>query len=148
MRCGSYCCEWDDISGGLNTERVKLRFFLDEGVPNSVGRMLEGFGHTVTYGNKTLTPGTPDLVVCLISMVDEAILVAMDKDMKRIAKANRVSTSQFAKLSFVHLDCPEINAAERVRQAMGLLEYEWEQSENAVRRLHLVIGASVIRTNR
>lgn len=132
----------------MNSERAKLRFFLDEGVPNSVGRALEGFGHTVIYGNKTLTPSTPDPVVCLISMLDEAILVAMDKDMKRIAKENGVSNSQFARLSFVHLDCLEIDAAVRVEQAMGLLEYEWERSEGAIRRLHLVIGAGVIRTNR
>ena len=81
-------------------------------------------------------------------MTDEAILVAMDKDMKRIAKENGLSNSQFAKLSFVHLDCLEIHAAERIRQAMGLLGYEWEQSPNSVRRLHLVIGTGVIRTNR
>ena len=74
--------------------------------------------------------------------------MAMDKDMKRIAKENGVSNSQFAKLSFVHLDCFEIDAANRVRQAMGLLKYEWEQSAGAVRRLHLVIGAGVIRTHR
>ena len=110
--------------------------------------MLKEFGHTVTYGNRTLTPGTPDPVVCLISLNDQAILVAMDKDMKRIAKENGASNSQFASLSFVHLDCPEISAAERINQAMGLLEYEWERSEGAIRRLHLVIGLSVIRTHR
>lgn len=100
------------------------------------------------YGNQALAPRTPDPVVCLISLKENAILVAMDKDMKRIAKKNGVSSRKFSRLSFVHLECLEIHAANRVKEAMSLLEHEWNRSENAVRRLHLIIGMGMIRTVR
>ena len=130
------------------TERPRLRFFLDQGVPNSVGRAFEESGHYVIYGNRVLMPRDPDQKVCVDAQANNCILVAVDRDMRRIAKENGVSQSRFAALSFVHLMCNEVAAAQRVREAMSLIEHEWTVPGDRLRRLHVEILPALIRTRR
>jgi predicted nuclease of predicted toxin-antitoxin system len=132
-------------------KRPKLKFALDEGVPNSVGAVLQKAGHKVIYLNKgDLVPrGSKDPLVCIFAVVNDAILVAMDGDMKAIAKSHGASKSIFAKLNLLKLSCLETEAAERLQATISLIEHEWHVNAEAPgRRLFVEIMTSVIRSNR
>ncbi|MEF2071895.1 DUF5615 family PIN-like protein [Consotaella aegiceratis] len=126
-----------------------LRVFLDEGVPDSVGRMFAKHGHTVIYLRDAIAKGSPDLLVCAAAEANDAILVAIDADMKQIAKRHGVGNGRFKKLSLIKFSCTEPQAALRLEQAMSLIEHEWTISKaKAARRLYVEISSSVIRTYR
>jgi predicted nuclease of predicted toxin-antitoxin system len=48
----------------LKPGRPTLRLFLDEGVPNAVGRVFESQGHEAIYLREAILPGSPDPLVC------------------------------------------------------------------------------------
>lgn len=129
------------------TER--LRFFLDEGVPRGVGVMLQEAGHEVIFLHEAIATGSNDDLVASAAIANEAILVAIDKDMRTSAKRNKISLNQYKRLSLLQLRCRETQAANRVRQALTLIEAEWNWAENkSSRRLFIEIGDSRIITNR
>ena len=127
-------------------EHLSLRLLLDEGVPDAVGRVFEERGHIVTFANKSLPRGSADQLVCVAALNAGAILVAADHDMKSIAKANGVGNERFKALSLIKLSCRKPEAAEKVRQAMSLIEHEWLcDAANGRRRLWIEIQSSVIK---
>jgi len=127
-------------------ENVSLRFFLDEGVPDAVGRALQERGHHVTFANKSLPRGSADQLVCVAALNDDAILVAADHDMKNIAKANGLGNQRFKSLSLIKLSCRKPQAAAKIQDAMSLIEHEWQCGEGQRRRrLWIEISESVIR---
>jgi predicted nuclease of predicted toxin-antitoxin system len=131
------------------TERLRLKLFLDEGVPRSVGRAFEAAGHEVLYLQQTMATGSPDTLVCAVAEVNEAILVAIDADMKKLASRHGVGARRYKSLSLIKLSCKEPRAAARVQAAMSLIEHEWNYSQDVRdRRLFVEIGDSSIRTNR
>lgn len=128
---------------------MALRFFLDEGVAVSVGRALENAGHEVIYFNDAAIPGSPDQLVCAVSEGNEAILVAQDGDMKKLAQRRGVGSVRFRRLSLIKLSCRETRAARRIEEAMSLIEHEWDiASGKRDRRIFIEIHNEVIRTNR
>jgi predicted nuclease of predicted toxin-antitoxin system len=132
-------------------ERPKLRFVLDEGVPNAVGTALQAARHNVIFLNRgDLVPrGAKDSLVCAFAILNDAILVAMDGDMKVIARGVGITGSAYARLNLLKLSCLETEAADRVTAAMTLIEHEWHVSAGAPgRRLFVEIRTSVIRSNR
>jgi predicted nuclease of predicted toxin-antitoxin system len=102
-----------------------LSFFLDEGIPDSIGELLEQRGHVVTYGNRTLLRSAEDQVVCSAALTADAILVAADHDMKRIARDHGVQGGRFKSLSLIKLSCRAPDAATKVEEALSLIEHEW-----------------------
>jgi predicted nuclease of predicted toxin-antitoxin system len=127
-------------------EDLVLHVLLDEGVPDAVGRVFEGRGHIVTFGNRSLPRGSPDQLVCIAAINVGAILVAADHDMRTIARAHGIGNERFKSLNLLKLSCRKPEAADKVRQAMSLIEHEWQYNESAVgRRLFIEPGASVIR---
>ena len=127
----------------------KLRLFLDEGVPDSVGKVFSDAGHKVIYLRDAIAPSSPDVLVCAAAESNNAILVALDGDMKEIAKGHGLGGGRFKRLSLVKLSCPEPMAANRVKFALSLIEHEWLISgEKSARRLFIEIGTQVIKTFR
>ncbi|WP_109260369.1 DUF5615 family PIN-like protein [Hyphobacterium indicum] len=125
-----------------------LRFFLDEGVPKSVGGYLEKSGHTVIYLKDAIAPGSADPFVCKAALENDAILVACDSDMKQLAKRGGIGKGRFSTLSLLLIQCPTL-AVQRLDSAMSLILHEWKISESKkARRLHISINKNVIRTHR
>jgi predicted nuclease of predicted toxin-antitoxin system len=119
--------------------------FLDEGVPRSVGRILEASGHTVIYLEQAVDRGSSDPIVATAAQANECILVALDGDMREIAKRNGVSNSRYKKLSLIKLSCNETQAANRISQFLPLIVSEWEISDEKLsRRLFIDVGDSRI----
>jgi predicted nuclease of predicted toxin-antitoxin system len=123
--------------------------FLDEGVPRSVGRLFESNGHTVIYLEQAVDRGSSDPIVATAAQANACILVALDGDMREIAKKNGVSNSRYKKLSLIKLSCNETQAANRVLQFLALIESEWKIStEKSARRLFIDISDSRITIHR
>jgi predicted nuclease of predicted toxin-antitoxin system len=124
---------------------------LDEGAPDSVGRVFAQRGHTVIYHREVLPQGAPDEVVCAAALTNDAILIAVDGDMKRLAKryGTTPENTRFARLSLIRIGCNGALSAQRVDQAMTLIEHEWGfTAAKAARRLWIDIGPHNIRTLR
>lgn len=133
----------------MNTTNLSLRLFLDEGVPDSVGRAFQDAGHEVLLLRNAIAPGSPDPLVCAAAEVNAAVLVALDSDMKQLASRRGVGGQRFKRLSLIKLSCRETRAADRVRDAMSLIEHEWAYGASAAsRRIFIEIGNASIRTNR
>jgi predicted nuclease of predicted toxin-antitoxin system len=124
---------------------------LDAGVPVSVGDIFSNYGHIVIFHRNVLPDKSSDPVVCVTALHNDAILVAIDSDMKHFPKRFGISRTgdRFARLSIIRICCSETLAAHRIQQAMTLIEHEWAFSEEKVaRRLWVEIGAHHLRSNR
>jgi hypothetical protein len=82
-------------------------------------------GHEVHFLNRSLARGSSDQLVCTIADINNAILVALDGDMKRIAQGHGVGSGRYLRLGLIKLSCFEPDAPARVRAAMSLIEHEW-----------------------
>lgn len=127
-----------------------MRFFLDEGVPRSVGSILSDRGHSVIYLSDALQTGSPDDLVALTAQENEAILVACDGDMKSMAKKYGVTNTRYRSLSLLKLTLKKQTQAKyRVEQALSLIEHEWEYCEHKKsRRLFVDIKDQIISSMR
>jgi predicted nuclease of predicted toxin-antitoxin system len=133
----------------VSSARPVLRLFLDEGVPDSVGHAFMAAGHQVAFLNKTMARGSSDPLVCVIADINDAVLVALDGDMKRIAQGYGVGGRKFLKMGLIKLSCYEPDAARRIEEAMSLIEHEWNFSAGKPgRRIFIEILDTVIRTVR
>jgi predicted nuclease of predicted toxin-antitoxin system len=134
----------------VTSARPVLRLFLDEGVPDSVGEVFSAAGHQVAYLNRMMEArGSADQVVCVIADINNSILVALDGDMKRIAQGIGAGGRKYLQLGLIKLSCYEPDAARRVREAMSLIEHEWDYSAGKPgRRIFVEILDTVIRTVR
>ena len=94
---------------------------------------------------------TADTVVAATALTNNAILVAIDKDMKQIAQRYGMTPAngRFDKLSLIRLCCDETLASKRLGQAMSLIEHEWAfAAKKASRRLWVDVAAHFIRSHR
>ncbi|MGH6804871.1 MAG: DUF5615 family PIN-like protein [Methyloceanibacter sp.] len=127
-----------------------MRVLLDQNVPDSVAEAFRENGHEVIFLRNILPPDSPDQIVADVSEAEGAVLVSCDGDFQRIAPRIPIGQRRrFARLSRVSLNCPEPQAANRVRVAMSLIETEYEVAQNANdARMIISIGRQVIRTHR
>ena len=108
-------------------------------------------GHAVIFHRDLLPEKTPDEAVATAAVESDAILVAIDGDMKRIAKRYGISqgSDRFSRLSLIHLCCNEVLAAKRLEQALSLIEHEWTiKLQKASRRMWVDIHEHYLRTHR
>lgn len=118
-------------------------------MPVAVARVFETRGHEVVPFGDVLQRGSPDVVVCRAAEANDAVLIAFDKDMKAIARRLGITGERFKRLNLIHFQCPEPQAARRLTEAMSFVEHEWAWGEGkGARRIHLSIGAQVLRTYR
>jgi len=127
-----------------------MRFLLDEGVPVSVGTVLQLAGHDVIFFNSSgLAKGSPDVAVCAAAEQSGSVLVAADHDMKRLAKGRGITPAQFKRLGLVRFECSSPSSPGRTEAAISLIEHEWQKVvDGYAPRLFVTIGESVIRTFR
>lgn len=106
-------------------------------------------GHKVIPFEDVLQHGSNDIMVCTAAQANDAVLVAFDKDMKTLAKRWGVGAERFKRLNLIRFSCKKPMGVERLKQAMSLIEHEWQISDaKAARRLFVEIGTDVIRTYR
>ena len=129
---------------------ARMRFFIDQCVPESVARMLESHSHEVIRLREKTAPNSPDTLVAAVAENNNAILVTLDGDFKSIAARFGVGPRRFRNLSLLRFEkCRESKAALRIDAAMSLIEHEWAVGSGPRdRRMFVVITDSTIRTHR
>lgn len=113
------------------TSQITLRLFLDECVPDGVGRVFSDSGHHVIFLRQAGATGSPDQLVCTLAEENDAILVSLDGDMKQLARNNGVGKKRFSRLSLIKFSCETAKAAARASDAMSIILHEWERSLGA-----------------
>jgi predicted nuclease of predicted toxin-antitoxin system len=131
------------------TTKVILPLFLDEGAPKSVGTYFKEQGHNVTFLEEALARGSADILVSEVAVRSNAILVAVDKDMRQIAKRHGIGSVRFKRLNLLQFRCTAIQSIHRAKEACSLIEHEWGiASMKTARRFWVEVGDSYIRTYR
>ncbi len=129
--------------------KTKIKFFLDQCVPNSVGTMLVELGHEVILLRDQIAPNSPDPLVAAISEMNDAVLVSLDSDFKTLASRAGTGRRRFKTLSRIGLKCREPKAADRIQKAISLIELEWKIAKtNSDPRMIIEIADSQIKTLR
>lgn len=135
----------------MRFKKPVLKLALDEGVPDSVGKVLQNAGHKVTFLNKAneLPRGSKDKLVCEFAILNNFILVAMDGDMRQIARSHGAGKSSYKMLSLIKISCRETVAADRMRSVLTLIEHEWHYSQaEDGRRIFIDVMDSAVKSNR
>ena len=133
----------------MTAARPVLRVFIDQCVPDSAGKAFQEHNHEVIYLREKIATNSPDPLVAAVAEANEAILVSLDADFRRIAKRHGVGKREFRKLSLIKLSCRESRCYQRINDTMTLIYHEWNVAqEGRDRRLFLDIMDNVIRTIR
>jgi hypothetical protein len=119
---------------------VRLRFFLDNNVPDSIGRYLQGRGHSVLRQRFHIPANSPDPVVAMTAMQAEAILVTLDRDFK----AQRFQQDRFARLSRVSLNGPPHELLPALKAEIQQIEFR-AMTRKASERLVVALKPGQIR---
>jgi len=130
---------------------AKFRALLDAGVPDSVGAVFAKNGYAVLYHRNVLPEQTADEVVCATALANDSVLVAIDGDMKQMAKRYGITPQgeRFDRLCIIRLCCNEVLAAKRLEQAISLINHEWTFTQGkAARRMWVDICPHQLRTHR
>ena len=129
-----------------------MRFFVDQCVPESVAKTLENHGYEAIRLRERIAPDSPDTLVAAVSEANDAILVTMDGDFRKIASNYGVGSHRYRRLSLLRFErCRESRAALRLEEAMSLIEHEWNFGSGnspAGRRMYVVVTEATIRTYR
>jgi hypothetical protein len=126
-----------------------IRFFMDNCVPASVGRMLKAAGHEVTYLRDVIARDSPDPIVATLCDENDLVLVSLDKDFDQLHARAGVSKRRFKKLKRIKIACSEPHAAARVKAALSLIELEVAVARQSPdKRMIVEIGHTRISTIR
>jgi hypothetical protein len=128
---------------------LRLKFLTDNCVPDSVGRALIEAGHEVILLRDILPTNSADPLVARVAELNGAILVSFDRDFKTLAPRIGIGQQRFRRLSRIGFRCAEPEAAQRLKVALALIEFEWTAAQAAAdKRMIVEIGPTYIRTLR
>lgn len=132
------------------TSASTMRLFVDHCVPESVPKLLEKRGYDVIRLREKTASDSPDTLVAAVAEANDAVLVTMDGDFKKIAARSGIGQRRYRKLSLIRFEkCRESVAAARLDAALSLIEHEWNVGGGGRdRRMFVVITAETIRTHR
>jgi hypothetical protein len=122
---------------------VKLSFFLDQNVPDSVGRYLQGRGHSVARLRHHIPPDSPDQLVGMTALQAGRILVSCDKDFN----GQRFQQERFARLSRVALSGNGPDLLPAVKEHVEVIEFQLQRiPRNGRMVVHVKLGQVRFRT--
>lgn len=127
-----------------------MHFILDENVPVAVAEMLTRHGHVAEFIRDYVPPGAPDPLVATVAQELNAVLVSFDGDFQTIApRVPHGHRARFRTLSRIWMRCDEPAAADRLKQALSLIELEFDLAQHrADTRMLMWVGSSYVRTDR
>lgn len=103
------------------TAVIKLPLFIDNNVPDSIGRYLQGRGHSVLRQRFHIPADSPDPLVAMTAMKAGRILVTIDKDFN----SQRFHQPKFHNLSRIALSGPSHTLLDALKEHAHLIEYQW-----------------------
>ena len=97
------------------------------GTPVLAGDPLIKRGYQVILHGDVLGSGAKDEVVVAAAILNSAVLIAIDGDMKRLVRrfGSPNNSEKYAKLNLISVSCDEVLASKRIAHAMTFIENEW-----------------------
>ena len=127
-----------------------MKFLLDHCIPKAVANVLSERGHEVLSLTDVLPQNSPDPVVAKVAQLNRCVLVAQDRDFKKIV--NRIPDgvkNNIKQLSRISLQCISPKCVIRISAAMSFVEFEWYNCQTASDpRMFITIGDKSMRTSR
>jgi hypothetical protein len=122
----------------MGTIAVRLPLFLDNNVPDSLGRYLQRRGHSVHRQRFYIPADSPDPIVATTAMKAGRILVSQDKDFN----SQRFQQDRFASLSRIAFSGEAQTLLPALKEHMELIEFRWAQCQRNRSRLiaHVKVG--------
>ena len=130
---------------------LPLSVLLDEGAPAPIGEPFRAKGHRVIDFADVLSSGSPDRLVCATAILNNAVLIATDRDMKQMVKrfGNPEKGGRYGRMNLLFLNCSGVMAQKRVEHLMSFIEHEWRVTcEKAARTMWIDIGPHYFRSYR
>ena len=128
-----------------------LIVLLDEGAPADIGTPFVSCNHRVIQFSDVLSPSAKDSVVAATAIQNNAVLIAVDRDMRQLAKrwGSPGEGSRYSRLNLIFISCNSALAPKRVRYAMSLIEHEWKIAcQKVSRAMWITINPHDIRCHR
>ena len=97
----------------------------------------------VIQHSDTLASGDSDEQVAAAAIVNGAMLIAVDRGMRRLARrfGSPKGGGRFDRLHLISVTCNEVLAAKRLEHALSFIEHEWQVAcAKLARRLWIDIG--------
>ena len=101
---------------------TKLRLFLDNNVPDSIGRFLQRRGHSVQRQRFYIPADSPDPLVAMTALKAGRILVTQDRDFN----SQRFQQDRFASLSRISLSGSSVTLLPALKEHLHLIEFQWD----------------------
>jgi hypothetical protein len=98
---------------------VRLPLFLDNNIPDSLGRYFQRRGHSVHRQRFYIPPDSPDPVVATTAMKAGRILVSQDKDFN----SQRFQQDRFSSLSRIALSGEAQTLLSALKEHIELIEF-------------------------
>lgn len=128
--------------------KARIPFLVDNCVPASVNRLLVDAGHDVVSVREVAMGDAADRVIAVASCQSARVLVSTDRDFKALARELRVTRKNSHKLHRVAFSCPDVRIKTRLKEALALIEWEWEQGGRGKRRMEVQVSDVSIRVIR
>ena len=123
---------------------IPLRFFLDQNVPDSIGRYFQGRGHSVLRLRHHIQPNSPDPVVGMTALQANRILVSWDRDFN----GQRFQQERFARLSRIALSGAGPTLLPAIKENIAIIEFQMSRIPRGGRiAAHAKVGQIRFRTN-
>lgn len=124
---------------------------MDEGAPAPAAEPFKKAGHSVIEFGEILASGSRDRVVADGAIANNAVLLAVDRDMKQMAKrfGSPTDTGRFDGLHILFVCCGPKIAVDRLGQCMTLIEHEWRHAcDKKARRFWIEISNHWVKSYR
>lgn len=117
---------------------------MDQNVPDSIGRYLQGRRHSVLRQRHHIPDNSPDHTVGMTALQAGRILISWDRDFN----SQRFRQPRFASLSRVSLSGDGPSLLDAVREHIELIEFQMPRTPRGGRTVaHVCVGQIRFRTN-
>lgn len=108
-------------------------------------------GHAVIHHRDVLAPGSKDKLVAKTAVLNDATLIAVDRDFREMTKrfGNPANDLRFEGLNLILISCNVALASKRVDHFMSYIEHEWRVCcQKAARVMCIEISTHYVRSFR
>ncbi len=122
----------------MKGDRKDLVVLLDEGAPVVSASPFLNRGYQVINHRDVLASGADDELVATMAILNGAVLIAIDLDLKRLVRrfGSPSNGARFKRLDLIFTGCNAVMAEKRIEHSMSFIENEWSvRCEKAARRL-------------
>ena len=126
-----------------------IPFFTDNDVPDGVGASLRASGHSVVLLRNFMLTDSPDPIVAAACRENGLVLVTHNvRHFRSLSQKYESRHGEPDRQTRVLLECSQVSSPRRIKEAMDLIEAEWQRLGPEKRGLQVCVHDRWIRTHR